>query len=565
MSYKKISRKDLSFLVSVCGQENVVAGGEIHEDFSHDELGDLHKFPEVLVYPATAAQIAEILKYAGEKLIPVTPRGQGTGLVGGSVAMHGGIMISTAKMNKILELDQENLTLTVEPGVLLMEIAAFVEQHDLFYPPDPGEKSASIGGNISTNAGGMRAVKYGVTRDYVRALEVVLPNGEIAWFGGKTVKNSSGYSLKDLIIGAEGTLGVVTKAILRLLPRPVKAISLLIPFPGLEQAIGTVPLIIQSKSAPTAIEYMERAVIENSEDFLGKKFPDSSADAYLLLTFDGQTREEIEKAYEKVAHICLEQGALDILISDTQERQEMIWSARGAFLEAIKASTTEMDECDVVVPRNRVAEFVKFTKTVEAEEKLRIRSFGHAGDGNLHVYMLRDQLSREDFKNRLHKCFERLYHKAGELGGQVSGEHGIGYAKRQFLEEIAGDVQLDLMRKIKQAFDPNLILNPGKVIDLHGHKEADERQKIIDLVKAKGRITLAGNREYNSELFYTENRWQRVDGDSMSGEKTTCELEDEEALDAIIRKVHDSMGIYGPDTGTVKTEAVLAWLKRYLY
>lgn len=464
MSFKAITQQDIDFLISICGQEYVIIGKEIHEDFSHDELGDLHKFPELLVYPESSEQVAKVMKYANENSIAVTPRGQGTGLVGASVALHGGIMLSTARMNNILELDEENFTLTVEPGVLLMEIAAYVEERDLFYPPDPGEKSASIGGNINTNAGGMRAVKYGVTRDYVRGLEVVLPNGDTTWFGGKVVKNSSGYSMKDLIVGSEGTLGIVTKAILRLLPLPAKAISLLIPFPDLEKAIETVPLIIQSKAAPTAIEYMERAVIENSEDFLGKKFPDSSSDAYLLLTFDGHSREDIEKDYEKVAHICLEQGALDILISDTQERQDMIWSARGAFLEAIKASTTEMDECDVVVPRNRVAEFVKFTKVVEKEESIRIRSFGHAGDGNLHVYLLRDDLSKEVYQERLNKGFDRFYQKAKELGGQVSGEHGIGFAKRTFLEEVSGGIQLQLMRQIKHAFDPNNILNPGKVV-----------------------------------------------------------------------------------------------------
>ncbi len=464
MNYKKVTREDIDYLKSICGAENVMDGSNIHEDFSHDELGDLKSYPELLVFPGSTEEVSNILKYANQHSIPVTPRGQGTGLVGGSVAVHGGIMLSTARMNSIIELDQENLTLTVEPGVLLMEISAFVESHDLFYPPDPGEKSASIGGNINTNAGGMRAVKYGVTRDYVRGLEVVLPTGEVTWFGGKVVKNSSGYSLKDLIVGSEGTLGIVTKAVLRLLPRPGKAISLLIPFPDLGKAIETVPLIIQSKVIPTAIEYMERAVIENSEDFLGKKFPDSSSDAYLLLTFDGQSREEIEKAYEKVAEICLEKGALDILISDTQERQEMIWSARGAFLEAIKASTTEMDECDVVVPRNKVADFVKFTKIVEAEEQIRIRSFGHAGDGNLHVYMLRDDLSKPVFIDRLNKAFDRFYAKAKEMGGQVSGEHGIGFAKKPYLETVSGMVQLQLMKQIKMVFDPKNILNPGKIV-----------------------------------------------------------------------------------------------------
>ena len=288
-------------------------------------------------------------------------------------------MLSLQKMNRILELDEENLTLTVEPGVLLMEISRYVEDHDLFYPPDPGEKSATIGGNISTNAGGMRAVKYGVTRDFVRGLEVVLPNGDVLELGGKIVKNSSGYSIKDLIVGSEGTLGIVTRAILRLLPLPQKVISLLIPFRDISSAIETVPLIIKSKSTPTAVEFMERDVIISSEEFLGKHFPDNSSDAYLLLTYDGNSREEIEKAYEQVAEICLANGALDVLISDTQERQESIWSARGAFLEAIKASTTEMDECDVVVPRKTCGRFYSLYKQIKRQTRYPDQKFRPCG------------------------------------------------------------------------------------------------------------------------------------------------------------------------------------------
>ncbi len=243
----------------------------------------------------------------------------------------------------------------------------------------------------------MRAVKYGVTRDYIRGLEIVLPDGKVIQVGGKVVKNSSGYSIKDLVCGAEGTLAIVTKAILKLLPLPKKAISLLIPFPNLEMAINTVPKIIKSKAIPTAIEFMQREVILAAEKFLGKKFPDNSSDAYLLLTFDGNTKEDIEKDYEKVADICLEEGALDVYISDTDERKEAVWSARGAFLEAVKASTTEMDECDVVVPRNKVASFVKYTDELQEQFDVRIRSFGHAGDGNLHVYVLRDNLNKEQW------------------------------------------------------------------------------------------------------------------------------------------------------------------------
>ena len=464
MNYNAVTPADVDFLMGLCGPERVFLGEAINEDFSHDELGGIHAYPEILVEVGSTEEVSKIMSYASAHHLPVTPRGQGTGLVGAAVAIHGGIMMNMSRMNRILELDEDNLTLTVEPGVLLMEISNSVEARDFFYPPDPGEKSATIAGNINTNAGGMRAVKYGVTRDYVRGLEIVLPSGEIMELGGKVVKNSSGYALKDLIVGSEGTLGIVTKAILKLLPLPKKALSLLVPFPDLATAIDTVPKIIKSKAIPTAIEYMVRDVILASESFLGNEFPDNSADAYLLLTFDGNTTAEIELAYEKVAHICLEAGALDVLISNTQERQDSIWKARGAFLEAIKASTTEMDECDVVVPRNHIAEFVKFSEQLSARFNIRIKSFGHAGDGNLHIYVLRDELEAEVWKQRLGEVFQCLYAKSRELGGKVSGEHGIGYAKLPYLREALGAGGMALLMGIKQAFDPGLILNPGKVV-----------------------------------------------------------------------------------------------------
>ena len=390
--YKTIDASDIAYFRTVCAAERVIPGSEVGEDYCHDELSGVRRRPEVLVKAQSTAEVSAVMKYAYEKNIPVTPRGQGTGLVGGAVPLCGGVLLDLSGMNKILELDEVNMTLTLEPGVLLMEVVKFTEEHGFLYPPDPGEKSATIGGNISTNAGGMRAVKYGVTRDYVRGLEVVLPNGDVTEFGGKVVKNSSGYSLKDLIVGSEGTLGIVTKAILRLLPLPKYKVSLLVPFTELPAAIRAVPLVIGASSVPTAVEFMEREVILASEEFLARKFPDNSADAYLLLTFDGASREEVELAYTSAAHICLDAGALDVFISDTQERNESIWSSRGAFLEAIKASTTEMDECDVVVPRKHVAEFVLFSHELQKKHHIRIRSFGHAGDGNLHIYILRDDL-----------------------------------------------------------------------------------------------------------------------------------------------------------------------------
>lgn len=462
-NYKTLDVKDKEFLVSLLGEERVYTGEAISEDYSHDELGGISNLPEALVDVLSTDEVSKIMTYAYENNIPVVARGSGTGLVGASVPIYGGIMLNMCGMNKILELDEENLTLTVEPGVLLMEISKYVEERDFFYPPDPGEKSATIAGNINTNAGGMRAVKYGVTRDYIRGLEVVLPNGSIINVGAKVVKNSSGYSVKDLICGSEGTLGIVTKAILKLLPLPKKTISLLIPFPDLDSAISTVPKIIKSKAIPTAIEFMQREVILAAEEFLGKKFPDNSSDAYLLLTFDGNSTEELENAYEKVANICLDEGALDAFIIDTDERKEAVWSARGAFLEAVKASTTEIDECDVVVPRNKVAEFIKYTDLLQDQFNVRIRSFGHAGDGNLHVYVLRDELTDSEWKEKLAEVFDAMYQKSQELNGLVSGEHGIGYAKKGYMFDQYEPEYVELMRNIKLAFDPKNILNPGKV------------------------------------------------------------------------------------------------------
>ena len=461
--YNKVTREDIAALQAIVGEGQVFWGETINPDYAHDELGGIECMPEVLVRVRTTEEVSAVMKLAYGRTIPVTVRGSGTGLVGAAVPIHGGILLETTKMNRILALDADNLTVTVQPGVLLMELAAFAEEHDFLYPPDPGEKSATIGGNISTNAGGMRAVKYGVTRDYVRCLTVVLPNGEILKLGAAVAKNSSGYSLKDLVIGSEGTLCVITEAVLKLVPLPKVSVSLLVPFRDMKSAIEAVPHIIRSKVTPTAIEYMSRDTILFSESYLGKWFPDARNDAYILLTFDGNSQAQVEQDLSTVAELCLEIGALDAYIVDTEERKKSVWSARGAFLEAIKASTTEMDECDVVVPGNRVDTFIKFTHELAGEFGVRIPSFGHAGDGNLHVYICRDGLSREDWEKTLAAIFDRMYEKSVELGGLVSGEHGIGYAKKEYLRRQYGETPIALMQGIKQVFDPKNILNPGKV------------------------------------------------------------------------------------------------------
>ncbi len=461
--YNKVTEEDVRYLATLVGESAVLFGDKINPDYAHDELGGVEKMPEALVRVFSTEQVSRVMKYAYERNIPVTVRGSGTGLVGAAVAVEGGILLETTKMNKILELDRNNLTVTVQPGVLLMELAEFAEKNDFLYPPDPGEKSATIGGNISTNAGGMRAVKYGVTRDYVRALTVVMPNGEILELGAKVAKNSSGYSLKDLVIGSEGTLCVICEATLKLVPLPKVSVSLLVPFKDMKSAIEAVPVIIRSKITPTAIEYMSRDTILFSESYLGKKFPDTKNDAYILLTFDGNTEEQVDRDMSTVAKLCLDIGALDAYIVDTDERKKSVWSARGAFLEAIKASTTEMDECDVVVPGNRVDEFIKFTHALSEEMNIRIPSFGHAGDGNLHVYICRDGLSEDVWQEKLSVCFDRMYEKACELGGLVSGEHGIGYAKKKYIKAQYGETPIALMQGIKKVFDPKNILNPNKI------------------------------------------------------------------------------------------------------
>lgn len=464
--YKKIDDNDIRYLKSVFENGYALFGNEISPDYGKDELGTVCHMPDALVYARSAEEISKAMKYSNDNLISVVVRGSGTGLVGACVPLAGGIMIDTTKMNHILELDENNLTLTVEPGVLLMDIYSFVESRGYFYAPDPGEKTATIGGNISTNAGGMRAVKYGTTRDWVMGLEVVLPNGKIEQFGRKVVKDSTGYSLKNLIIGSEGTLAIITKAILKVIPKPTETMSLLLPFESEEKGLEAVPEIIKAQLNTIAIEFFVRNTILFAEEYLGRKFPDTKSDSYILLTFEGANKAELTANYEKAADICVNKfGAIDALIVDTEERKDSVWKARGSFLEAIKASTTQMDECDVVVPRSEVANYIKFTYELSKKYNIRIPSFGHAGDGNLHIYICRDDYSVKGFEEKLKLVFDEMYKKANEVGGLVSGEHGIGYAKKEYMKDLLGTTQVELMHGIKKVFDPNNILNPGKIME----------------------------------------------------------------------------------------------------
>lgn len=448
---------------------HVFTGADINEDYSHDEMPIYGKtFPEAVVEATSTEEIAGVMKFCNEHHIPVTPRGAGTGLVGGAVPICGGVLLATTRMNRILSYDKENFTVTVEPGVYLNTLAEDAASKGFLYPPDPGEKFATLGGNVATNAGGMRAVKYGCTRDYVRAMTVVLPTGEIVKLGSSVSKSSSGYSLLHLLIGSEGTLGIITELTLKLIPQPKETISLIIPYPDLESCIATVPSFLMHNLNPQALEFMEKDIVISSEAYVGKQvFPRKingvEAEAYLLVTFDGESTDELDNVIEKASEIVLEAGAIDVLVADTPTLKRDAWAARSSFLEAIMAETKLLDECDVVVPVTEIAHYMMYVDSLEKEVGLKIRSFGHAGDGNLHIYCCSNDLEEEEFKARVSRFMEAIYSKAIEMGGQVSGEHGIGHGKVDYLAQSVGEVNMRLMRDIKKVFDPNLILNPGKV------------------------------------------------------------------------------------------------------
>lgn len=442
---------------------------EINEDYFHDEMPIYGKgAPEVLIEGTMTEDIAAIVKICYENSIPVIPRGAGTGLTGAAVALHGGVMIDMSKMNKILEYDKENFVVHVQPGVLLNDLAEDAQKQGLLYPPDPGEKFATLGGNVATNAGGMRAVKYGCTRDYVRAMTVVLPTGEIIKLGATVSKTSTGYSLLNLMIGSEGTLGIITELTLKVIPAPKETISLIIPYENLEDCISTVPKFFMNHLQPQALEFMEKEIVLVSERYLGKNvFPKEvegiDIGAYLLVTFDGEDMESLEEIAEKAAEVVLEDGAVDVLVADTPAKKKEAWAARSTFLEAIEAETKLLDECDVVVPVNQIANYLTYVKSLQGNYDFAIKSFGHAGDGNLHIYTCANDMDETEFKRQVAEFMEIIYKKAAECGGLISGEHGIGYGKMEYLADFAGEASMRLMRGIKEVFDPKMILNPDKI------------------------------------------------------------------------------------------------------
>ncbi len=445
-------------LLSLIGDpERVIRDEEIEESYLSDTLGRLKGKAQALIFVLSTREVSQVMRYAWERGIAVTPRGAGTNLVGSTVPLKGGIILDFSRMNHILEIDEDTLTATVEPGVVLQDFQQHVESLGLFYPPDPGEKTATIGGNIATNAGGMRAVKYGVTRDYVRGLEVVLPDGRITTMGSKNVKDASGLQIRQLIIGSEGTLCVITKCILKLIPRPETSLSVLVPYRDLHSAIRSVHAIIRANANPTAVEFVERSVVELGESFTGLKFPCPEAKAYILLTFDG-TAGQVEANAERVRQVADSTGSLDFIRLSDPAMAADIWKVRGCLVKAVEA-VSEQEPVDLVVPISRSAQFVSFVHEVEAQTGMQMVAFGHAGDGNVHLCIVRGSRDDATWEKELSAVMHTLYDRAHELGGLTSGEHGIGIAKRPYFLKNTSDVNLEMMRAIKDAMDPKHILN----------------------------------------------------------------------------------------------------------
>lgn len=433
--------------------KRIVLADAIPQSYLTDGLKLKYGQADILVYPKTTEEVADVVKFANANNLNITTRGAGTNLVGSTIP-NGGIILDLSLMNEIVELDKETFTITVQPGILLQDLQQFVEQYDLFYPPDPGAKSSTIGGNISTNAGGMRAVKYGVTRDYVQALEVVMADGSVLNIGSKNVKDNTGLALKHLFIGSEGTLGIITQCTLKLIAKPKVSQTFVVGFNTIEQAIASITTILHTLT-PTALEFVERKVAQWGEKYSGFQFPLPNSQAYLIIMLDGSDQQSVEQQRKQ---LLANLGDCDYFVAEDSNQASQIWTIRGSLVRAVEA-VTEQDPIDIVVPINRIADFIHFTKQLEAKTKVRMLAFGHAGDGNIHLCILRDDRDDKQWDTDLQQVHQALYQKCLELGGLPSAEHGIGTAKVSYYNDAIPKANRQLMHAIKQQFDPKNLLN----------------------------------------------------------------------------------------------------------
>lgn len=469
MKFNPVTDRVISLLEGILGSRNVISDRERMESYSHDETSaeEYGRFPEVVVTPVSTAQVAEVVKLANRELIPVTPRGAGSGLSGGAIPVFGGIVVSLEKMNRVLEIDYENMTMTVETGIVTNEINALVKDRGLFYAGYPMSlETCFLGGNIAENAGGGKAVKYGVTSRYILGLELVTPTGETVWLGGKLAKDVTGYDLTHLVVGSEGTLGIVTTAILRLIGLPKAKSDLLALFETPAAAIACVPEILARGTIPTSIEFMDRLSVATSCAYLNEGLPYEKCGAMLLIEMDGAEAERVDLDAEAVGDLCMEKGAIEVYMADNRTTQDRVWSVRRNIAEAFKVASPIQSLEDIVVPTASIPLIMPELDRISKAYGIAIPCYGHAGDGNLHATLVKDpSMAMEEWKRVEPLALEALYAATRKLGGKISGEHGIGLKRKRSMAQFMDPVELGLIKAIQKAWDPKGIMNPGKIFD----------------------------------------------------------------------------------------------------
>jgi glycolate oxidase len=465
LNFNEITNEILSRLENIVGKKYVFTDEESKEKYGRDETEDLRFLPDVVVKPVSADEISSILKLCNEEKIPVTPRAAGTGLSGGALPVHGGVSLSIERLNKIIFIDEKNSHAIVEPGVITQVLQDALKEKKLFYPPDPSSRgSCFIGGNVAENAGGPKAVKYGVVKDYVLNLEIVLPTGEIIWTGANVLKNSTGYNLTQLLVGSEGTLGIITKIVLKLIPYPEYDLLMLVPFPSAEKACEAVGKIFQNGFTPSALEFMERDAIDWVLQFLPDvKVPiGEHIQAHLLIEVDGNDLDFLYKEIEQISELLESLGCEEILFADNAQQKTDLWRLRRNIAEAVKSHSIYKEE-DTVVPRAELPKLLSGVKEIGKKFGFKSVCYGHAGDGNLHVNIIKGDMNENDWNEKLPMGIREIFQLVVSLGGTLSGEHGIGWVQKNYMDIAFDSTELKLMKQIKNVFDPNHILNPGKI------------------------------------------------------------------------------------------------------
>jgi len=465
VTYNKVTTAIISKLNEIVGERYVFADEDKMEPYSHDEVTDsrYHHMPEVVVLPQTTEQVAAIVKLANQELIPIVPRGAGTGLACAVVPISGGIVLSLERMNRIVEINTDNMYMIVEPGVRTDDVQKAAKAQGLFYAGDPcSGDSCFIGGNVATNAGGNRAVKYGTTRQQIYSVEVVTPLGKIVTLGGRLKKSTTGYSLEQLIIGSEGTLGIITQITLKLEPLPQYTADILAVFPEIDLAIEVVPKLAKAGITPTCVEFMDNDTVKSVERFINEKLPYSEKGHFLIIQIEGKNEDELDDSCAILDELCTSNGAIGVYMADPQK----IWQARKSFTEAVRHESLIHAKEDVVVPIDQIPAMMREIAVLSKKYQLVTRTASHAGDGNIHLNILKGSMAEDLWDQTITAFQKELYNAVYRLGGKLSGEHGIGYKRRDLMEEFTDPVELEMMRSIKQALDPNLILNPGKIFTL---------------------------------------------------------------------------------------------------